>query len=194
VSSMLSDNFLNNMNVSLQKQSVSAKVISYRRYKSIDMEAFLAHLRVSSLVLDSPGDVDHLVDLYDSTLRDIVDEHVPLRTNEMPRKSMFPWYNKNIQAAKRHRRYCERLWIRTSLCVHYEMFKVSKSLVKNTLASEKSEYYNKNIKAFKRNQRTVFSVMNKVLHKSQIVLPNNINSDKDMAVDRRILHIHDGYI
>ena len=52
VSSMLSDHSLVNINVSLQKQSVSAKVISYRRYKSIDKEDFLADLRVSSLVLD----------------------------------------------------------------------------------------------------------------------------------------------
>ena len=53
--------------------------------------------------------------------------------------------------------------------------------VKNTLASAKSEYYDKKIKASKRNQRTVFSVVNKVLHKSKTLLPNNINSGKDMA-------------
>ena len=41
VSSMLSDHFLININVSLPKKSVSAKVISYRKYKSINKEAFL---------------------------------------------------------------------------------------------------------------------------------------------------------
>jgi len=41
LTSMLFDRFLVNINVSLQKQSVSAKVISNRRYKSIDMDAFL---------------------------------------------------------------------------------------------------------------------------------------------------------
>ena len=51
VSSMLSDDFPVNINVSLQKQSVSAKVISYRRYNSVDKEAFLPDLQVSSLVL-----------------------------------------------------------------------------------------------------------------------------------------------
>jgi len=108
MSSVLSDHFLIKINVSLQKQSVSAKVISYRKYKLIDKKAFLDDLWVSSLVLDPP---------------DIVDEHAPLRTREMPRIAMLPWYNKNIQAAKKHRRYCERLWISTSLCVHYEIFK-----------------------------------------------------------------------
>jgi len=104
------------------------------------------------LVLDPPDDVDHLVDLYDSTLRAIVDEHAPLRTKEMP---MLPWYNKNIQAAKRHRRYCE---IRTSLCVHYEVFKVSKILVKNTFASAKFQYYNKRSK-HPRESKGLFSVL-----------------------------------
>jgi len=121
------------------------------------------------------------VDLYDNTLRDSVGQHAPLRTKEMPSRPMLPWYNKNIQTAKRHRRYCEWLWIRTSLCVHFEMFKVSKILDINSLASAKSEYYNKKIKAFKGNQRTVFSVVIKVLHKSQTVLPNNINREKDRA-------------
>ena len=68
VSSMLSDHFLINTNVYLQKQSVSAKVISYRKYKSIDLETFLADLRVSFLVLEPPDEVDHLMHLYDSTL------------------------------------------------------------------------------------------------------------------------------
>jgi len=36
--------------------------------------------------LDPLDDVDHLVDLYDSTLKEIVDEHASLRENEMPRR------------------------------------------------------------------------------------------------------------
>ena len=63
----------------------TAKIISY-----IDKEAFLANLGVPSLVLDPPDDVDHLMDLYDSTLIYIVDDHAPLRKKEMP---MLLWYN-----------------------------------------------------------------------------------------------------
>jgi len=116
----------------------------------------LGDLRISSLIWDPKDDVDHLVDLFNTTLRDLVGEHAPLRIKEMPRRSLLPWYNKNIQDAKRHRMYCERVWIRTGLCVHYEMFKVSKIQLKNTLASAKSEYYNTKIKASIGNQSTVF--------------------------------------
>jgi len=106
VSSMLSDQSLININIFSQKQSVSAKVISYRKYKVIDKEAFLADLQVSSLL---PNDVDHLGDLYGGTLRDIAEEHAPLRTKETTRRPILPWYNNNIQAAKRHIKYCEQL-------------------------------------------------------------------------------------
>ena len=56
VSSMLSDHFLIYINVSFQKRPVSAKVISYRKYKSIHKDPFLANLRVTSLVLDPLDD------------------------------------------------------------------------------------------------------------------------------------------
>jgi len=51
------------------------------------------------------------------------------------------------------------------------MFKVNKIQVKNKCVSAKSKYYNKNIKAYNGNQRAVFSVVNKILHKSKTVLP-----------------------
>jgi len=148
--------------------------------------------------LDPADNVDHLVDLYNSILRGLVDEHALILKKIMPRRPLFPLYNKETQVAKRHRRYCERLWNRTCLCVHNEMFKPSKSWVKNTLASAKLEYYIKYIKASRENQRTIFSVVNKELHKGQSVLPNNINSDKDMAhcfnnvFFQNILNIYDG--
>ena len=72
---MWSDHLLININLSLQKQSASAKDSSYRRYKSIDKDALLADLRFSSFGIGSPDDVDHLLDLYNRILRDIVNEH-----------------------------------------------------------------------------------------------------------------------
>ena len=96
VSSMLSDHFLININVSLQKQSVSAKVISYRKYRSIDKDMFLADLRVSSHVLNPPDDQYHPVDLYNSRLKDFINEHAPVRTKDMPTGQLLPWYSNDM--------------------------------------------------------------------------------------------------
>ena len=37
----------------------------------VDKDAFLADLRVSSLVLDSSDGIDYLVNLYNSTMKDL---------------------------------------------------------------------------------------------------------------------------
>ena len=113
----------------------------------------------------------------------------------MPRRPLLPWYNKDIQAAKRHRMYCERLWIRTGLCIRYEMFrlKISLPLPNQNITINK-------IKASKGNQRTIFIDVNKVLHNGQTVLPNIINSDKDIThcfnnfFYQKILNIPNGFL
>jgi len=54
--------------------AVSAKVISYRKYRYIDKDAFIAKLWISSLVSNLPVDVEELVDIDNNTLRTIIDK------------------------------------------------------------------------------------------------------------------------
>jgi len=95
VFSTLSDHFLINIGVSLQEQSVSAKVISYKKYRSIDKDAFLADVGISprSLVYDLPDDIDRLVDLYNSTQKH---SHHYTRDKKCP---LLSWHSKDIPTA-----------------------------------------------------------------------------------------------
>ena len=87
----------------------------------MDKGAFKADLRDSSFMLDPPADLDQLVNLYDYTPRSLVEKHAPLQRKTLLSRPLVPWFSKEIKAAKRYRRYCERLWVRTHLSVHYEM-------------------------------------------------------------------------
>ena len=71
------------------------------------------------------------MDLCNSIFRDLVDEHAPLSTKKMPRRQLLPRYNMEIQAAKRRRRYCEQLWIRTGVLVF--VMKCSRSKLHESL-------------------------------------------------------------
>ena len=53
----------------------------------------------------------------------------------MPQRLLITWYNTNIQIGKRHRRYCERRWVRSGLSVHFGMFHVAGLNVRNNLAT-----------------------------------------------------------
>ena len=62
-------------------------------------------------------------------------------------------------------------------CVHYETFKVNEFML-NILAFAKLDYY---IKRLQLKSKNCFCIVNKVLHKNQIVLPNIIYSYNNMV-------------
>ena len=66
--------------------------------------------------IDRPKDLDQLVDLYDSTLRCLINKPAPLRVRQIQINVLVQ--QQNIQFAKMHRRYCEKLWITYGLSVH----------------------------------------------------------------------------
>ena len=73
-----------NTEVSLKKLPVSTKTISFYRYKLIDEDVFLADLKTTFLVLDPPEYLFQMVDLYNSTLMDLIEKYAPLRSKQMP--------------------------------------------------------------------------------------------------------------
>ena len=100
VTSMLSDHFLVNIEVSVNKSPVSTKTVSYCKYQSIDKDIFLADLKATRLILDLPEDLDQMVDLYNSTLLDLVEKHAPLRTKQMPQRALLPGTTKRYRLQK----------------------------------------------------------------------------------------------
>ena len=79
------------------------------------------------------------------------------------------------------------------------MFKAARLFVRELLATAKSQYYNNKIIDCNGNQKTVFSVVNKVLHRKTTVFPDIFDSDKEMAeefntfVYQKIQKIRDGF-
>ena len=183
VSSLISDHYLVNFVLSLQKPFVPTKRITYRKYRSIDKTAFTADLDASQLISDPPEDLEKMVDMYNDNLKNIVNKHAPIKERQLVDRQLVPWYNKDIQAAKRYRRYCERLWIRTKLTVHHDMFKAARLFVRNSMSSAKAQFYNNKIAKCNGDQKAVFNVVNKVLHRKKLVLPNIYDSDGKMALD-----------
>lgn len=51
--------------------------------------------------MDPSDDIDHLVDRYNSTLKDLVDEQALIRTKEIAVILLFAWYSEDIMAEKR---------------------------------------------------------------------------------------------
>ena len=88
----------------------SIKHAEYRKLKSIDMQEFVKDLHNSDLCVDSPSDLDTLVDCYNKTLASLLDKHAPVQSRHVTTRVRPPWFNNDIIEAKRDRRKAERRW------------------------------------------------------------------------------------
>ena len=92
-----------------KKPPAVEKRVTYRKYRSIDMEMFKNDLEMSSLCQPSLTTetpvygVDKLAKDYNSTLCMLIDRHAPLKSKTVNARPSIPWYNVEIGAAKRRR-------------------------------------------------------------------------------------------
>ena len=86
-------------------------------------------------------DPEKLVDLYNNTLRLLLDRHAPITSKKVLFRPNVPWINGDIIKAKRQRRKAERKW-RTTRC-QYDLilFKKSGNYVTFPMNKARQDYY-----------------------------------------------------
>ena len=86
----------------------------------------------------------------------------------------YVWYNESIREAKQIRRQAERLWRKTGLVVHREMYVEKRDMVNALIDQEKTNHYQSIIAENQGNTKQLFSVVHLLLGKSKTKpLPSN---------------------
>ena len=172
VSSFLSDHSIVHSELNIAGTEYATRTVRYRKFRTIDLDQFNEDLCGSELdTISADSDVSTNVTKYHNVVTSLIDKHAPLKTNTFVDRPKLPWYNAEIQAAKRHRRQCERLWQRTGLTVHHQMYKEARTTLNTLLESAKAEFYNNRILLAAGDQKVLFKVVDQVLHKRTTLLP-----------------------
>ncbi|PIK34105.1 hypothetical protein BSL78_29071 [Apostichopus japonicus] len=158
------------------------QVITYRRTKAIQPDSFICDISASSLAsISSDTPADNAISLYNSVLSSIVDSHAPKKTRRVPVRSQPDWYTALIREAKQQRRQCERLWRKTRLTVHRDMFIEAKRKVNIMIAEAKSSHFHNIISENSGDSKKLFSVVSNLLVISTIVNNSLITGDVPSA-------------
>ena len=157
-----------------------AKVtVSMRKLKAIDIQAFSDSISASKLqqhvrVADNATEA---YDFYNTTLREILDDHAPVTQRTITARSESPWFTTNIKLAKAKRRSLEKQWRRTSLTVHRDIYVQQCDLTNSLIQEAKKDYYHHKLSG--PNQKNLYTVANELLHrKKQKVFPSQFSKDK----------------
>jgi hypothetical protein len=181
----ISDHFWVHANLLCDKVDTVEKVTKYRKIKHIDVDAF--NVDISESVLGKPdefSDISSAVLAYNQVLSELLDKHAPLQEHSFTVRKNSPWYNSEIGDAKRARRKAERLYRRTNLTVHKEIFYEAQQHVTNLIESAKRKYYSTKVDEAA-DQKALFKIVDSLLHrKHEIKLPSYSKENPKELADR----------
>jgi len=109
-----------------------------------------------------------LVDIYDNTLRSLIDKHALLKQRWIPIKPKAPWYTSEVTEQKRIRRNLEHRWCSTRSQSDRQHYVNQYGVVIHLISSLKSEHYTNIINQHSSDQKVLFKTVNKLLQKSTV--------------------------
>ena len=181
VGSLLSDHFAIHFKLNVGKPPPLREFVQYRKLKSVNHQQLDEDLQNAGLSHESGDDINQLVTQYNDQLSQLLDKHAPMKKAKLVIKPRALWYTPSIAKAKRLRRKLERQWRRTKLTVHQQMFKEQRQQVSSLIRKTRATYYNNKVTECAGDQKALFSIVDKLLHRTDIgALPSG-DSNADIA-------------
>ena len=154
--------------------------LTFRSTKQLNGDVFIATLKESlaNQDLSVKTDIDKMVDIYNSTLKDIYDKLAPVQTRVVNHRPWAPWYNEDLREAKREKRRAERKFRKTKLTVNKHMYIEACERYNRLLENCKTSYYKNKIEGADRNR--LFCLVNSLFKTGKNILPTH-NSREVLA-------------
>ena len=116
--------------LSLRKPPLPTREVTWK-LKTITKEVLLDAISTSALCTTSLSTLSlhELTTLYDTELRKIIDALAPTKTRVITVRPEAEWYNESIREAKQTCRQAERLWRKTGLVVHRDVYMEARDMV-----------------------------------------------------------------
>lgn len=171
---MTMDHYAVHCKLGIAKPPRERKRVSYRKYRAIDMDAFRSDIETSISLDNVNADVAGEVTAYNSTLKDILEEHAPLISKEIVLRPQSPWYTDELREAKKDRRKAERKWRKSKLEVFREIFVDKCHKYYKLLTLAKKTFFGQKIEDSKNDSKQIFKIARNLMGESNaVVLPDS---------------------
>ena len=132
---------------SVRKPVLVRQDVTFRRLPAfVCVENFISDLRNCQDLDSDCTDANELVSGYTQLLTALVDQHASLCRKSVLKRPHAPWYNDMIRSAKSDRRKAEWLWQATTLSVHHQAYRETRTRVNRLLYEVKQAYYTTKVK------------------------------------------------
>ncbi|XP_051996155.1 uncharacterized protein LOC127653511 [Xyrauchen texanus] len=111
----------------------------------------------------SADSVDFLLDSFNSKVKSVIDDIAPVKVRKKSGRQKAPWRNSTaVQNMKRQCRKAERMWRKTKLVVHYNIYKDSIHAFNMELGKARQTFFSNIINSNLNNTRTLFATVERL--------------------------------
>ena len=180
----ISDHFCITIDLFLNKTKNKPKSITCRKFKDINVSDFKSDIKTAL-----SDQIDKTTASYlNSTLETVLDKHAPAKTKKVTDRPFSEWYNLEVKAAKTDRRRKERIWRKTGLTVHKQIFIAACRAVNNIIDKTKETFFKNKLETVK-TCKELFSTVNFLFGKKSSPLPDasdfeNANNFSEFFTDK----------
>ena len=160
--SLITDHYAVECELLQSKPDRLKRHVMYRKYSAINNSSFAADLELFNISADEEDPVALLAG-YDTCLRTIVDAHAPLVSWTITVRPMTPWHTNDLTEEKRTLRRADRLWRKSGLTVHRQIFTDRRNTLRTSLKTACSEYYRYEISKAGGNMRLIYNIADSLL-------------------------------
>lgn len=121
------------------------------------------------------------MDHYNTTIHNAVEKHAPLTKKSVLLRPNTKWYSEELRDAKRERRRAERLWRKTRLEVHRQIFRDTSSKTAKLLYKTKQDYFSQKIEECGKDNKQLFKLSKSLMGKKQETILPSSTSNKELA-------------
>ena len=169
----ISDHHVITVPLPFSKPKPVTNTVNSRNIKAIDMQSFRSSLS------DSLNCIQTSISSFSLTecVKSVLNKFAPIKTRLIKVRPAAPWINIFVKAQKQARRKAERLFKKTGLTVHKEIFRYHKNKTTKIINAEKKKYINEQITS-SNNSKQLFSIFGKLTGKqSSLILPTDTASE-----------------
>ena len=145
------------------------RVFTSRSYKDLDMSAFTSDLREASRCILFLDNADSQVEMYNTSIREVLNKHCPEKTRSQKLINNPKWYNDDVRDARRERRRTERRWRKTRSNEDRDKFIVQNTKVTELIKNVKTSYFKETLE--NANAKTMYGTLNMLLNSTGKKLP-----------------------
>ena len=167
--SLISDHFVINCELNLQRPKPQKVSSCVRNLKAMDSDSFKSDLLKEFEAMPSGDDINLAYNGFETALSKTLDKHAPSTVKYRTIRPHYPWYDDEIHKARQERRRLEKRWRHTRTEDDLNKFQEQSKIVTKLIQDAKVAYYKNELDDA--NTKKVFQTLNTLLNKGSKVLP-----------------------